>query len=116
MTIKPGAIYWVSFPATEGKEQTGHRPAVIVQSEASAQILPTVWVVPITSNLSAASFPGTIRIDPDEHNGLTVSSILLVFQLRAIDKRRLSKVAGNISSSQLERVLRMIDSLLGKET
>lgn len=77
--------------------------------------LPTVLIVPITSNLRAASFAGTIRIDPTEANGLNVPSVLLVFQLRAIDKRRLSNQAGKISASQLEEVLKMIDLLLGKK-
>ena len=54
-------------------------------------------------------------IDPTEANGLSVSSVLLVFQLRAIDKRRLSNQAGEISAAQLEDVLKMIELLLGKK-
>ena len=114
MNITEGDIYWVTFPATEAREQAGHRPALIVQSERFSQSLPTVLVVPITSNLRAASFSGTIRIDPDEHNGLTAPSVLLVFQLRAIDKRRLQDKAGKISPTQLKQVSRMIDLLLGR--
>ncbi len=115
MNVGQGEIYWVSFPATQGREQAGRRPALIVQSEPFSQSLPTVLVVPITSNLRATSFPGTIRIDPDEHNGLTVPSVLLVFQLRAIDKRRLLHSPGEISASQLKQVLGMIDLLLGRK-
>jgi len=110
-----GEIYWVSFPPSQGREQAGRRPALIVQSSSFSQSLPTVLVVPITSNLRAAAFPGTIRIDPDEHNGLTVPSVLLVFQLRAIDKRRLINAAGKISLSQLEKVLETIGFLFGRK-
>lgn len=114
MNLSQGEIYWVSFPTSDGREQTGRRPALIVQGNVWLQSLPTIWVVPITSNLQAARFPGTMRIDPDQQNGLAVPSVLLVFQLRAIDKRRLLNLAGTLSSSQLAQVLQTIDSLLGR--
>jgi mRNA interferase MazF len=114
MNLRQGEIYWVSFPASDGREQAGQRPALIVQGDAWLQSLPTVWVVLVTSNLQAARFPGTMRIDPDQHNGLTVPSILLIFQLRAIDKRRLLNPAGTLSSPQLAQVLQMVESLLGR--
>ena len=116
MNLSQGEIYWVAFPVRGGREQEGQRPALIVQGETFLQSLPTIWVVPITSNLRAARFPGTIRIDPDDRNGLTVLSVSLVFQLQAIDKRRLLRLAGKITPSQLDRVLAMIDLLLGRRS
>ena len=116
MNLAQGDIYWVAFPTSEGREQAGRRPALIIQADPFNQSLPTVYVIPITSNLRAASFAGTLRIEPDEDNGLTVPSVLLVFQLRAIDKRRLLNMAGKITPKQLEQVLHMIDLLLGKKT
>lgn len=115
MNPSRGDIYWVSLPTSEGREQAGHRPALVIQHGPFSVSLPTVLIVPITSNLRAANFAGTIRIDPTEANGLNVPSVLLVFQLRAIDKKRLSNQAGRISASQLEEVLKMIDLLLGKK-
>ena len=116
MSLTQGDIYWVAFPTSEGREQAGRRPALIIQADPFNQSLPTVCVIPITSNLRAASFAGTLRIEPDEDNGLTIPSVLLVFQLRAIDKRRLLNMAGKITSKQLEQVLQMVDVLLGKKT
>ena len=116
MNLAQGDIYWVAFPTSEGREQAGRRPALIIQAEPFNQSLLTVFVIPITSNLRAANFAGTIRVEPDEHNGLAVPSVLLVFQLRAIDKRRLLNMAGRITSKQLEQVLQIIDILLGKKT
>jgi len=113
--MNQGAIYWVAFPTSDGREQAGQRPALIVQGGLLLPSLPTIWVVPITSNLRAARFPGTTRIDPDPQNGLVVPSVLLVFQLRAIDKRRLLQPAGRVSPSQLDAVLHMIDRLLGRQ-
>ena len=115
MNLRQGEIYWVTFPASDGREQAGQRPALIVQGERFLPSLPTIWVVPITSNLRAMRLPGTIRIDPDAQNGLNTPSVLLVFQLRAIDKRRLTTPAGAISPAQLDQVLRMIDLLLGRQ-
>jgi mRNA-degrading endonuclease toxin of MazEF toxin-antitoxin module len=57
-----------------------------------------------------------MRIDPDENNGLASPSVLLVFQLRAIDKCRLQSLAGRISSAELDQVMQMIDRLLGRRT
>jgi mRNA interferase MazF len=115
MNLAQGEIYWVAFPPSDGREQVGRRPALIVQGEKFLQSLPTVWVVPITSNLRAAHFPGTLRIEPNEQNGLTAPSVLLVFQRRAIDKRRLLQLAGKVSPPELDQVLSMIDRLLGRQ-
>jgi mRNA interferase MazF len=71
MNPAQGEIYWVAFPPSDGREQMGRRPALIVQWGAFPQSLPTIWVIPITSNPRAAHFPGTICIDPNEQNGLT---------------------------------------------
>ena len=114
MNLSQGEIYWITFPVIEGREEIGQRPALVVRGGSSLQSLPTVLVVPFTSNLRAARFPGTIQIAPDDQNGLTLPSVLLVFQLRAIDKRRLVRLAGRISQPQLDQVLRMMDFLLGR--
>jgi len=116
MNLSQGEIYWAAFLVRDGREQQGQRPALIVQGEIFLQSLPTIWVVPITSNLRAVRFPGTIRIDPDDQNGLTVPSVLLVFQLQAIDKRRLLRSAGKIAPAQLDQILDMIDLLLGRRS
>jgi mRNA interferase MazF len=114
MNLSRGEIYWVAFPVRDGREQQGQRPVLIVHGAIFLQSLPTIWVVPITSNLRAVRFPGTIRIDPDDHNGLLMSSVVLVFQLQAIDKRRLLRSAGKITPAQLDQILDMINLLLGR--
>ena len=116
MNLSQGEIYWVAFPLRGGTEQQGQRPALIVQGETFLQSLPTLWVVPITLNLRAVRFPGTLRIAPDDCNGLTVLSVFLVFQLQVINKRRLLSLAGKITPAQLDQVLAMIDLLLGRRS
>jgi mRNA interferase MazF len=111
--MQRGDLYWVRLPEVDGREQAGIRPAVIVQDPVVGGALPTVLVVPLTSQLAAARFPGTLRIEPDDENQLSTTSVLLVFQLRAIDRRRLAGRLGRIGSAQLERIYEMLDELLG---
>ncbi len=113
--MRPGDIYLVQLPTTDGREQAGMRPAVVVQDPLAAGTLPTVLVVPLTSQLAAARFPGTFIIEPDRDNGLSVTSIGLVFQLRAIDRRRLRHRLGRLKPEQLEKIYNLLDTLLGRK-
>lgn len=111
-----GDILMVDLPAPAGpagREQMGHRPAIVVQTDPSNNNLPTTMIVPFTSNLKAMRFPHTLRIDPSHQNGLTRPSVLLVFQLRAIDKRRLGKRIGSLEEQYLRKLEDKIRCLLG---
>ncbi|MBU0495166.1 MAG: type II toxin-antitoxin system PemK/MazF family toxin [Chloroflexi bacterium] len=94
--MTPGDIYIVAMPASSGREQAGTRPAIVVQATQFERQLPTVPIVPLTSQLAAQSFPGTFVVHPDTENGLTTTSVVLAFQLRAIDKRRLQWRIGQL--------------------
>ena len=109
-----GDVYMVELPAARGAptaEQVGSRPAVIVQVDEPGPF-PTVVVVPLTSKLSALRYRHTIRIEPSPDNGLATTSVLLVFQLRAIDRARLIKRIGWLDGQQMEILSREIVSLL----
>ena len=88
--MKKGEIWLVELPSTNGREQAGTRP-VIVFADTEANI---AIIVPLTSNIQALRFPNTIEVKPSKINGLTVLSIALVFQIRAIDKKRLKNKIG----------------------
>jgi len=107
-----GDIYTVEFPPVDGHEQTGARPAIIVQANRFEKQLPTTIIIPLTSQLAAQSFPGTFLIQPDAENGLAMQSVALVFQLRAIDKRRLKRKIGKLSSTHLTEMNKQIKNLL----
>jgi mRNA-degrading endonuclease toxin of MazEF toxin-antitoxin module len=79
-----GEVRWVEFPARGGHAQAGRRPAIIVQSSTG---LSTSLIVPLTSQLDALRFPGTVLVEADSQNGLRRASVALVFQLTAIDRR-----------------------------
>lgn len=97
-----GDVLLVSLPATDGREQSGRRPAVAVQTDVAGE--PMLMVAPVTSNLKASRFRFTVRIEPSSENGLTEPSVIMVFQMRAIDKARVVKRLGCLSMPELTLV------------
>ena len=83
-------IVLIEFPKSNLKEQSGFRPAVLV-SKPNKDIN---FVIPMTSNLLSLRFNNTFKIEPNLENGLTSSSVILNFHLRAIDKNRIIKKIG----------------------
>ena len=112
MTV--GDIHWIELPPSTGHEQSGRRPAIIVQDEASVGILPVVLTVPLTTASSTLRFPGTLRIQPATENGLSDPSVALVFQLRAVDRRRIGGRIGAVSSVVLAEIFATLDKLMGR--
>lgn len=99
-----GEIWTVEIPAPAGRarhEQLGIRPGIIVQADHADSKLPTTIVIPTTSNQEALRFPYTVAIQPSTRNGLEKPSILLIFQIRAIDKRRLLRKIGKLEDGYL---------------
>ena len=97
-----GDVLLVSLPATDGREQSGRRPAVAVQTDIAGE--PMLMVAPVTSNLKASRFKFTVKIEPSVYNGLSETSIVMVFQMRAIDKARVVKKIGNLTSIEIALV------------
>jgi mRNA-degrading endonuclease toxin of MazEF toxin-antitoxin module len=84
----------------------------VLQDKQSSANLATVVIVPLTSNLAAAKFLGSFVISPDAHNGLDVPSVVLTHQIRAIDKKRLQKIIGRLSASDLANLENEVRKLL----
>lgn len=106
--MKKGEIWLVEFPSTNGHEQTGSRPVIILaDTESNISI-----VIPFTSNLQALRFPHTLEIKPTKGNGLIALSIALIFQIRAIDKKRLTKKIGELDNPNLKEVDAILKMLL----
>ena len=110
--MKQGEIYWVELGEARGHQQAGRRPAIVVQSEATTQIVPTVLMIPLTTRLDTLRFPGTVLIEPDPQNGLKRLSVALVFQLTAVDTRFVRERLGQLSAEKLEEILRALSELL----
>ena len=114
--MKRGDIVLVNLPEAAngaGHEQVGTRPALVVHNDSTSNTLSVVMIVPFTSNLKAQRYAHTILVQPTQENGLTVQSVLLVFQLRAIDKQRVTKKIGHLEDDLIEKVNREMRDLLG---
>src|SRR6059058_1044365 len=95
-----GDVLLVSLPPSDRREQSGRRPAVAVQTDQAGE--PMLIVAPVTSNLAALRFSFTVRVKPSPENGLTLPSIIMVFQMRAIDKARIIRRIGRVSNEDME--------------
>src|SRR5215218_3535522 len=97
-----GDVLLVNLPTSDKREQSGLRPALAVQTDIAGE--PMLMVAPITSNLNALRFNFAVKIEPSNENGLTQTSIVMIFQMRAIDKNRIIKTIGKLSAEDLEKV------------
>ncbi len=107
-----GDIYLVEIPASDRREQQGVRPAIVVQTSKNSERLPTVLIVPFTTQIKAVHFPYTFVVEPDITNNLTSTSIALVFQLRAIDKKRMKNRLGCLSREDIQVLKQKLKDLL----
>lgn len=109
--IKQGDIVWASLDPIKGHEQAGLRPVLILQNDLFNEHLNTVLVVPLTTNLRTKDFISTYLLEKGEAN-LKKESILLVHQLRCIDKSRLQKKVGRINLKELPQIKLRLSLLL----
>jgi len=112
--MRRGEVWRVRLPSVPGHTQAGTRPAVILQEGRNTAALPTVLIVPFTSTQAATRFPGTVVVQPDGRNGLTVPSVALVFQLTAIDKSNCMQPLGMLDPTTVDQLFAELDSLTGR--
>src|SRR5262247_4285288 len=112
--VSVGDIHWVDLPAANGREQRGRRPAVVLQDDDYGRNLPVVLVVPLTTARAAMRFAGTTLIRPTAENGLLQASVALVFQLRAIDRRRIQERIGTVSAEVVNAIFEELGKLTGR--
>lgn len=112
MTIKRGEIYYADLSPVIGSEQGGVRPVLIVQNDVGNKFSPTVIAAAITSQRYKTNLPTHIKVDA-QGCGLSKDSIVLLEQVRTIDKRRLKERMGNLDEPDMERVNRALSVSLG---
>jgi mRNA interferase MazF len=108
---KRGSVYKVNFDPTIGAEIKKTRPAVIIQNDVGNRHSPVTIVAPITSGESAA-YPVEVEVKAPD-GGLTNNSLVLLGQIRAIDKRRLVEKLGKLKPETMRKVDRAIQISLG---
>ncbi len=95
----------VSLPFSGGREQSGERPAVVIQDGVYGQGSPLVLVVLLTSQLAALRFPASVQIQPSRENGLSFPSVAMVFQTRALDRTRFLRRIGVLEDDSLAGII-----------
>ena len=114
--MTPGEMYWVEFPPSNGHEQAGRRPAIVIQDDSYAGSLGTCLAIPVTGQPANARFPGTVAVAPTAANGLLTLSVVLVFQARAVDRRRFRNRIGVIEPAVPVQIYAELDRLTGRST
>lgn len=102
-TIKRGDIYYADLSPVIGSEQGGLRPVLIVQNDIGNRYSPTVIAAAITSRMTKTRLPTHIDIYASEA-GLSKDSVILLEQIRTIDKQRLKEKMGHLDSGLMARV------------
>ncbi len=103
MSVKRGEIYYADLSPVVGSEQGGIRPVLIVQNDVGNRHSPTVIAAAITSRLDKAKLPTHISLEAASC-GLQKDSIVLLEQIRTIDKKRLKDRMGSLDPTAMTRV------------
>ena len=103
MIVKRGDIYYADLSPVVGSEQGGIRPVLIIQNDIGNKYSPTVIAAAITSQINKAKMPTHIELTAREY-GLNKDSVILLEQIRTIDKRRLREKRGRIDGGLMDSV------------
>jgi mRNA interferase MazF len=102
-SVKRGDIYYADLSPVVGSEQGGMRPVLIVQNDTGNRHSPTVIAAAITSQLGKARLPTHIELGAKSY-GLSRDSVILLEQIRTIDKSRLKDKMGRLDEPTMSRV------------
>ena len=106
-----GDIYWVDFSATQGSEQGGLRPALVIQNDLGNQSSPTTIVAALTSRIKK-KYPFHVDVTAKE-SGLDRDGTVLLEQLRTVAQARLTGLLGQLSETKMREVSRALKISLG---
>jgi len=115
MRIQRGDIFLANLDPVVGSEQAGTRPVLVVQCDQANERIPTVTVVPLTSNLRAGRFLFTVTISAAEL-GLAMDGVALVFHIRTLDQTRLIRKLGRLTPQTMAQVDQALALHLGLPT
>ena len=112
MTIKRGELYYADLSPVVGSEQGGIRPVLVVQNDVGNKYSPTVIAAAVTSKINKAKLPTHIEL-PSESYGFARDSVILLEQIRTLDKRRLKERIGELNELTMSKVDKAILISLG---
>ncbi len=112
MIVKRGEIYYAVLSPVVGSEQGGERPVLIIQNNVGNRYSPTVIIAAITSQIDKAKLPTHVELKATEC-GLDKDSVILMEQLRTLDKRRLKEKVSTLDPKIMEKVNKALQISLG---
>ncbi len=112
MTIKRGEIYYADLSPVVGSEQGGIRPVLIIQNDIGNRYSPTVIAAAITSQRDKTNLPTHIKVNATG-SGLAKDSIVLLEQVRTIDKKRLKEKMGTLDVISMDQVNKALSVSFG---
>ena len=112
LDIKRGYLYYADLSPVVGSEQGGVRPVLIIQNDIGNKYSPTVIVAAITSQINKAKLPTHIEISAHEY-GLNKDSVILLEQIRTIDKKSLREKIGCLDKNMMLKVDNSLQISLG---
>lgn len=115
MTVKRGDIYYADLSPVVGSEQGGLRPVLIIQNDVGNKYSPTVIAAAITSKLGKSKMPTHIDVYADKF-GLAKDSVILLEQIRTIDKKRLKEKMGHLDLAVMQQVNDALSVSFGLDT
>ena len=101
--VKRGDIFYADLSPVVGSEQGGIRPVIIIQNDIGNKYSPTIIVAAITSQINKAKLPTHVEISSEEY-GLNKDSVVLLEQIRTVDKKRLKEKIGHMSEKDIQKV------------
>lgn len=108
--MKQGEIWYASLDPTEGSEQAGFRPVLIVSGNLANEFAPVVLCCPITTKIK--NYKGNPILDPNKQNGLKQKSEVMVIHLRSLSKNRLKQQIGTVDVKEIKQIKLTINDLL----
>ena len=103
MIVKRGDIYYADLSPVIGSEQGGIRPVLIIQNDVGNKYSPTVIAAAITSQINKAKMPTHIELSASDY-GLYKDSVILLEQIRTIDKKRLREKVAHLDKKLMKTV------------
>ncbi|MBS4032076.1 MAG: type II toxin-antitoxin system PemK/MazF family toxin [Clostridiales bacterium] len=112
MEVKRGYIFFADLSPVVGSEQGGVRPVLVVQNDVGNKYSPTVIIAAITSQIEKAKLPTHVEVEAKEY-GLEKDSVILLEQIRTIDKQRLQDKVTELDDRVMQRVNQALKISLG---
>ncbi len=112
MRILRGDIFFADLSPVIGSEQGGIRPVLVIQNDVGNRFSPTVIVAAITSRIAKSQLPIHVELTMEDHR-MDRDSVVLLEQIRTIDKRRLKEKVAHLGSDTMERIDRALMISLG---